>query len=685
QILRSAGIETAVVWRGVPSAVDCHRFVWEAPDGSEVVAEYLPGGYGNAAYLFDVPGPPPLDVFEERFRPWFGADDILGMVGTDHMPLVRDFSERLHSTGAQTGTLADYLRGASPDGLLRWQGEMRSAARANLLPGVVSARIDLKSACARAERWLERYAEPLQTLYSDEWPEPFLAQAWSRMFQNAAHDSICGCSSDEVSAQVLVRYAEAEQIGRELTERALARIAAEAPRHSFAVVNPSPRERTELVELEVVAPEDWEVVALELPDGSTLATQEVQRQEPLLWETTLAGAKVPVVIARRLHGRKLFGRYVNGYRIEDGRAVLEVGDEPDPDWLDVEQLVREVTFATAEGEWNLRVAARPKRTVVAAVPVPALGWTSVRPVQVPGTVPGTAPFETGLDVTDLTRIVRGKDIGDSYNYAPPERDVLVEEPIQQHLETLEDGPLRRIAVLHRRYVWDDKAVDTETRFELRTGEPFVRIRIDFDNSCDDQRIRVHVRLREPADRSFAEGQFAVVERGLEVEGGYGEVAVPTYPASSFVAAGGIALLLAHVTEYEVVGDELALTLLRSTGFISRNENPWRDDPAGPQLPIPAAQLRGPRSFSFAWYPSTEAIHEQAERYRHPFLTSPGASTAKELRSHGGPILEGDPSVVLTALHSDRARVVNESAEPRTVRFAGEELELRPWEIRTIQL
>ena len=213
--------------------------------------------------------------------------------------------------------------------------------------------------------------------------------------------------------------------------------------------------------------------------------------------------------------------------------MLEVGDEPDPDWLDVEQLVRKVTFATAEGEWNLRVAAQPKRTVVAAVPVPALGWTSVRPVQVPGTVPGTAPFETGLDVTDLTRIVRGKDIGDSYNYAPPERDVLVEEPIQQHLETLEDGPLRRIAVLHRRYVWDDKAVDTETRFELRTGEPFVRIRIDFDNSCDDQRIRVHVRLREPADRSFAEGQFAVVERGLEVEGGYGEVAVPTYPASSF--------------------------------------------------------------------------------------------------------------------------------------------------------
>ena len=49
------------------------------------------------------------------------------------------------------------------------------------------------------------------------------------MFQNSAHDSICGCSADEVSAQVLVRYAEAEQIGRELAERAVARIAAAVP------------------------------------------------------------------------------------------------------------------------------------------------------------------------------------------------------------------------------------------------------------------------------------------------------------------------------------------------------------------------------------------------------------------------------------------------------------------------
>jgi alpha-mannosidase len=502
------------------------------------------------------------------------------------------------------------------------------------------------------------------------------------MFQNSAHDSICGCSVDEVSAQVLVRYAEAEQIGRELAQRAVSRIAAEVPHGCFCIVNPSPRERSDLVELEVVVPDVWEAVELELPGGSRVATQEIGRQEPLVWETKLSGADIPLVIGRRLHGRELFGRVLNGFHIEEGQVTLEVGDEPDPVWLDVEELVRDITLVTAEGEWTLRVAARPKRTVLAAVTVPPLGWTSVRPVHVPWSDPETCP---SMDVSQLTRIVRGGDAGDSYNYASPPGDVLVESALAERFETVEEGPLRRVDVLHRTYMWDEKRVETQTRFEQRADEAFVRIRIDFDNPCDDQRVRVHVPLGEPADRSYAEGQFGVVERGLAPEGGYGEVAIPTYPAAAFVAAGGVALLLDHVTEYEVAGDQLALTVLRSIGLISRNHHPSREDPAGPSLPIPAAQMKGPRSFSFAYHPTADTALEQAERYRHPFLTAPGTAEGRDLRSHSGPVLEGSPCVLLSAYQPGRARIVNESSDPQAVRFAGQRLELHPWEIRAIPL
>ena len=671
QILRLFGIEDAVVWRGVPAAIDRHSFCWEAPDGSAVRAEYLPAGYGNAAYAFDGPEPA-LAAIEHALRPWYGPDPVLGMVGTDHMPPVR------LPAGVRVGTLPDYLAVAGgADGATTWRGELRSAARANVLPGCVSARIDLKRAAAHAERALERYAEPLQALYG-EGAEPFLREAWTLVLQNAAHDSICGCSADEVSAQVLVRYAEAEQIGHGLARRAVDRIGAAAPQGTVVVVNPSPQVRSDLVELDLAVPPEWEAVGLETPAGEVLPTQELHRQEPLLWEGALAGIEG---VRRRLHGRELFGRVLNGYRLDGSTVTLEVGDEPDPEWLDVDELVRELELATAEGEWTLRILAQPRRTLLAQVEAPPLGWTSLR--SIPVAVTEAPRLDLGVGVARLTRIVRGRDVGDSYNYAPPADDALVDEPAEQRLEQVESGPLRAVAVLHRRYEWDGRPVATATRFERRVGEPLLRIRIDFDNPCEDQRVRVHLPLPDRAESSQAEGQFAVVERGLEPEGGYGEVPVATYPAHGFVAAGGAAALLDHVTEYEVVdGRELALTVLRSTGLISRSDNRYREDPAGPELPIPAAQLRGPWSFSFAWCLEGADPLELLDAYRLPFLV--GRGRGGDSRSEAGPELRG---ASLSSLRRREgrldARVVNLGDEASDCSFGSARVALRPWQIATL--
>jgi alpha-mannosidase len=128
-------------------------------------------------------------------------------------------------------------------------------------------------------------------------------------------------------------------------------------------------------------------------------------------------------------------------------------------------------------------------------------------------------------------------------------------------------------------------------------------------------------------------------------------------------------------------------VLRSTGLISRPDNPWREENAGPALPIPAAQMHGPWSFSFAYLPRTEDVLEQAENYRHPFLTAAGTGAGDELRSQSGPELSGQ-GVVLTSLRRRNglleARLVNETAAPVAARFGAEQVDLRPWEIRLVQ-
>jgi len=765
QILCRAGIEQAVVWRGVPAAIEQHAFLWESPDGSVVRAEYLIGGYGNAAQLFDEPDlARAVAAFDASMRPFFGEDESLAMSGTDHMLPPLDLVERVtHLNEGQDrfrlelATLEDYLGRAAADApLARWRGEMRSAARANLLMGVTSARIDLKAACAGAERMLERYAEPLAALYTAEWPASFLRLAWSRVLENAAHDSICGCSVDAVSAQVLVRYAEAEQIATGLAQRAAAAIAAGVPRGSVAIVNPSPARRTDVVELELEIPEDWDDVELTLPGGTVVSTQETARPDRLLLRTSLPGRELPAAMFRRLHGRELFGCWLNGFGVESDRSsrrlTFDVGQEPDPEWLDLLSLKQAVALAVEaapDDDWEVRILARPRRRIAAAVPAPALGFTSARPtraterardgVRVDGTSlrNGLLDVEVAEDGTlrvgalrGVGRLEDGGDFGDSYNYGPPLRDELVSEPEAVSVEVVAAGAVRGALAVTRSYRWPlgvrpDGAsraegtalVPVTMGVELRIGEPFVRIMLSLDNPCSDHRLRFHVPLSAPAETAWAEGQLAVVERGRRPEAGHGEVPLATAPARGFVAAGGVAVLLDHVLEYELVdGRELALTVLRSIGLISRSANPYREDPAGPEFAIPDGQCRGPWRVGFALYPHAGSwvdagVLVQMERYQHPFLVAPGAGGGGEATGTGLE-LAGE-GVVLSSLRRREdwleLRLVCQQPEPRTavvtggVREAREadllgrpgesipldgdslRLDLGPWEIRTVQL
>ena len=715
QILRAHGLESAVVWRGVPHAVDSHTFEWSAPDGSSVRAEYLPSGYWNAAYLLLAPDRLSTAVSDlvDAMAPWFDGDPVLAMYGTDHAEPLPDLVDVVDEANGENGrvhielrTLADALAGQSARTAPTWAGELRSGARANLLPNVTSARMDIKAAASRAERALERYAEPFAALHGRSWPHEFLDVAWRRVIENSAHDSICGCSADPVSAHVLVRYNEAEALAKDLAREALAEAVALTPRGAAVVANPSPFARADLVELELPVPEGWRSLSLELPNGGRVDAQELDRNMPHLHRAMVRGGEIPQLLRRRLHGRELFGRWLNGFAIEQGpRLVLDVDTEQDPLWLDIPELRSEIEVAAnahADEDWEVVLRTRPRRRVLANVPAPALGWTSVRAVneatnglsRSPATVDGGA-LTNGLirfELADLGAIARGGDVGDSYNYAPPSDDVLVREPESESVELLEHGPLRARALVTRTYRWlPDDPVAIETLVELRAGEPFVRLRIAFDNRAEDQRVRLHIPLARDADRSFAEGQYGVVERSPVAEGGYGEVPLPTHPAHSFVAAGGVAVLLDHALEYELVGPrELAVTLLRSTGFISRNTNPYREDPAGPEVAIPDAQMRGPWSVSLALYPYAgdrpgPDVLEQAERFRLPFLALAGAGEG-ELRDAAGWTLEGD-GVVLTALRRRgdelEARVVNETPVSQRAVVDGAELELRPWEIRTV--
>jgi mannosylglycerate hydrolase len=627
QILVGFGFEHAVVWRGVPAAIDRSGFWWRAPDGSTIRAEYLPQGYGNGSALPDDAKAfvAALDGFGRQWGDLL-VGPLLWMNGTDHqMPqpwlgrVVAEANALQDRLDLRIVSLPEHLATVTTEGLPTWRGELRAGARANLLMGVASNRVDVRQAAARAERAVERLAEPLSALFlpADRWPAALLDEAWRDLILNSAHDSVCACSIDEVCDAVLHRYAEAADIADGLADRALAHLATRVRYDGPLVVNPTQRPRGGVVRLTLPtaeAPPGTQLLRSRPAESVLLEgspEQVVPAAEELEWIRTIAAFSLESARGEELVSARREG--TGSLVSPDTRVALAGLSDPGPLRLRVRQPAQ-VTVLAYVGEvagFGWKGWAGDAATGVQAVSV-ADGSADAGPTLANGIVTVTVNPADGTYTLDdrpgLGRLVDGGDCGDTYNWCPPARDTLVDRPDSVDVAVFERGPLRARVRVAARYRWPARAEGLEertgevahevvTQLELRAGDRALRVETTIDNRSRDHRLRAHFSLPTPAGGSHAETAFGIVERGLEAEGGPTEAPLPTYPALRFVRAGGLTVVHDGVAEYELVdihggrAHELALTLLRCTGMLSQVPMPTRPLPAGPLIRMEGPQLQ----------------------------------------------------------------------------------------------
>jgi mannosylglycerate hydrolase len=223
--------------------------------------------------------------------------------------------------------------------------------------------------------------------------------------------------------------------------------------------------------------------------------------------------------------------------------------------------------------------------------------------------------------------------------------VVVDRPVAVSVSRPEAGPLRGRLVVHATYRLPERcviegrdAMTTDwstgeryqrvgprvalieqvitTTIELRADDGCVRVDTSWDQRARDHRLRVHLPLPQRTDHSEAEDAYAVVRRALWAEGGPNEWGVPTFPSRRFVRAGGLTVTHEGLLEYELVdldheagfgieppagttAGTLALTLVRSTGWLSRGPMPSRPEPAGPFDRLEGAQVLKPLHLRYA--------------------------------------------------------------------------------------
>lgn len=291
QMLKKAGIDTAVFGRGVKptgfnnevSESDTYEspyseMYWESEDGSSVLGILFANWYSNGIHI-------PTDEKEAKqywdkkladAEKFASTEHLLFMNGCDHQPVQTDLSSAIETAKKLYpdiefvhSNFEDYIKDVKSElkkDLATIKGELRSQQTDGwyTLANTASSRIYLKQMNTKCQMLFEKVAEPLAVIANKEgakYPHHLFKYGWKLLMENHPHDSICGCSVDDVHREMFTRFEKAENVAKHIIDEALNYLKGKIDTSvfekinekavPFIVTNTSADKRSGIVEMEV--------------------------------------------------------------------------------------------------------------------------------------------------------------------------------------------------------------------------------------------------------------------------------------------------------------------------------------------------------------------------------------------------------------------------------------------------
>ena len=625
-LAREFELPVGVLWRGLDPQLTHSRDLarWRGPAGGDVLIYHLPpAGYEVGSALFA--------AAPEAMRAWPSVRDgllarttgphVAVFLGADHHwahPAVSRFRDCLAAIEpdheVRVSRLDEFLRLAadSAANLPIMNGELRwSYGYTWTLQGVHATRAPLKRYHDRLELLLERVAEPLAALAGPAAGlHALLGTAWRDLMAGQFHDAICGCSSDAVAEELLLRLRDVESVAQEVVRRSVQRLAGHSPDRARTIPgsaqprlvlwNPTARSRSAVV----LADTTWfrRDVLVGPPSDS-----RDPRHGPGVRPFALIDAGGAVTSVQPV------GRQRRERRLDADRH------SPDQDDVDVVRVAFQASHVPPLGVSVLkpRAGAEPHSGPVRA------DMRRLRNELVDATVgPGGAitleDRRSGERYPGLLRLEDEADAGDTYTFCPgrPRNFRRSTEPVRTRV--LARGPL--VGVLECRWHFARAAVQARLVLRVHAGSSLLHVRLELDNRGNDHRLRARLPTGLAGTTLLTGTQFGAVRRApvrFDPRDFPEETPVSTSPVHRFVAAAndsrGLALLLPEFGEVEWTPDgEIALTLVRAVGQLSRGNLTTRRGHAGYPAPTPLAQCPGRQVVELAIAPVGESALERPD-------------------------------------------------------------------------
>lgn len=628
QIMKGFGFKGFIFWRGLGNEVDTlpTTFLWEAPSGDRILTHQIAIGYFNVGALpEDVEAAITLiektkNMLEERSNRNFhlflnGHDHAFPQ---EHIPrIIKAYNTRHPDEPIKYGSLEEFFNQLqeNTEDLPVYRGEFRGARLFPILQGVLSSRMYLKQANHRCQTKLENYTEPFSAwawTLGENYDRNYLWLAWKWLLKNHPHDSICGCSIDQVHREMETRFAWSEQISDLLTLKAMEQIASKATitesGFPIAVFNPSPWTRTGVVEFLSEPFPPFTFSSQQFTFNPSLLKSMEFTPDRNFYIVDQEGRTFPVELyldpeSTAFRFFENITRYTLRFLAEDvpacGYKILYLKEGK-----------AEGVKSTLKVNVNERIMENEHFRVR---------------FNLNGTMDITE-LKSGVTFSGLHLFEDAGDNGDEYNYSQLKEDtVFTSENLESEISfekhhTRVDAVVKIGMILpksleeeNRNHRSGEKVpLKITSRISLFPGARFVGCKTEIENNVKDHRLRVLFPTDIKSEVIHADGHFGVVERSLKLPDYTNWIEVQTTASHQnlFVDLNngqkGLAILNKGLPEYEIYGENdktIAVTLVRSVGWLSRNiDNNNRKIFGGPAIPTPEAQCQGRLTAEYAIIP-----------------------------------------------------------------------------------
>ena len=545
EILRDYGIDKCIVWRGCGDFPS--EFSWCGMDTVNLVR-----GYFNDVFSINAPVEKKAELLKSNLDKIAAKSGnvLLLPIGADHLGVETDIDDQIKAVNEllkedyyiRLGSPFDYFKRVGDRFKdFEWNDEIRDNSKTFTLQGCYSSRLDLKREnveCTYLMDLASRFVrQQKETAY-----DTTLEYAYKMLIQNQAHDSICGCSTDDVHSENLTRYKKIKQVANTIINELKFKNHFEEKK----ILNLSGREFTGVVEFK----------SAQKIEGYDRIDFEKGFDEYLLADTQ----RIPVT-----------EDYTNIY------TYLASVENLKPD--EVEYLM------PAINQTDLQVTN-----------------TSLENSSMCLKIENGKIFVNGVEFS----LIDFADLGDSYNFGPKADDngtefrvlrskIALNTPSRASLKIDFEGAWdvislivsldKNAAFLHFKFDWINSQKNHLLTAAFRLTNPIREVFSEDMNQLIKRKFDPEYDIRKnlPTEKGIeVKNNTAPMQRGFLID----------------EEGNNLGCVTKGLTQYEVFQNRIYIPVLRATGVISNPQNPARTTPAGPPIEVNSLQQIGRNTAEF---------------------------------------------------------------------------------------